>query len=172
MQKESSMNFEQCYEQYKPLIQKALYRCRVYGNFDEYRHIAMIALWEATQTYDENKGTFETYAYFMMRYQIIAEMRKQNNHRNRNMLVGDEALQVFIDDGRNAIVIETPALAILWEELTTDERYILTSYYVLQNSDKEIAQALQLKVETLKKRRQRLLKRLNKQLTECGNMLL
>lgn len=161
------MNFEQCYEQYKPLLQKALYRCRIYGNFDEYQHIAMVALWEAMQTYDDKKGSFETYAYFMMRYQIIAEMRKQNDYRNRQMLVGDEALQVFLDDGQSSTVIETPELAIVWEELAADERYILTSYYVLRNSDKEIAQDLQLKVETVKKRRQRLLKRLNKQLTEC-----
>lgn len=154
------MDFEQCYEQYKPLIQKVLYRCRVYGHFDEFHHIATVALWEALQSYDSKKGSFETYAYFMMRYQVIAEMHKQNNHRNRHLLIGDDVLQTFIEHEQNEVFIEMPALAIAWEELTPEERYILHSYYMQQNSDKEIAESLQLKTDTVKKRRQRLLKRL------------
>ncbi|WP_195891673.1 RNA polymerase sigma factor [Bacillus ndiopicus] len=161
------MDFEQCYEQYKPLVQKVLHRCRVYKNFDEFRHIAMVALWEAMQSYDEKKGSFETYAYFMMRYQVIAEMRKQNVEQQRVMLISDDVLQFNMDNQQNTCVIETSKLAVVWEELAAEERYILHSYYVEQNSDKEIAESLQLKTDTLKKRRQRLLQRLKKQLSKC-----
>ncbi|MEC1177470.1 sigma-70 family RNA polymerase sigma factor [Metasolibacillus meyeri] len=157
------MDFEQCYEQYKALIEKVLHRCNIYGNFDEFRHIAMIALWEATRSYDSEKGGFEAYAYFMMRYQIIAEMRKQNLLQSRMMVMEDEILYACINDVQNPYRIELP---LAWEELTTVERYILHSYYMEQNSDKEIAASLHLKMDTVKKRRQRLLKRLKKQLVK------
>ena len=157
--KDNIMNFEQHYEQYKPLIQKVMYKCKVYGNYDEFRHIAMIALWEAIETFDERKGNLDSYVYFKMKHKIMKEMGRQNNERERFIATMDDEL-IFLLESRQLPDLQHNALDTLWQRLKLQERQLLYYYYGEQMGDAEIAKLFSMKTDTVKKRRHRLIKKL------------
>ncbi|MEO4052827.1 sigma-70 family RNA polymerase sigma factor [Solibacillus sp. CAU 1738] len=154
------MNFELYYEQYKPLIQKVLYKCKVYGNYDEFRQIAVIALWEAIESFDDKKGSFDSYVYFSMMHKIMKEMERQNKQRERFIITMDDELQFLLESRQLPEIINNITLEILWQKLKIQDRQILYSYYGELMADAEIALQLNMKTDTVKKRRQRLIKKL------------
>ncbi|WP_231563803.1 sigma factor [Anoxybacillus sp. KU2-6(11)] len=47
---------------------------------DEYMQIGLIALWEAYERYDETKGSFCTFAFKMIRWRIVSQLRKETKN--------------------------------------------------------------------------------------------
>lgn len=158
--KDKKMNFELYYEQYKPLIQKVMYKCKVYGNYDEFRHIAMIGLWEAIKTFDEKKGSLDSYVYFKMKHKIMKEMGRQNKNRERFIVTMDDELIFLLESRQMPEVKNSISLETIWQNLKPQERQLLFLYYGEQMGDAEIAQLFAMKTDTVKKRRQRLIKKL------------
>ncbi len=154
------MNFEQYYEQYKPLIQKVLYKCKVYGNYEEFRHIAMIGLWEAIETFDRQKGSLDSYVYFKMMHKIMKEMERQNKQSERFIVTMDDELQLLLESRRMPDMKDNLMLETVWQKLKMRDRQILFYYYGEQMADAEIAQLFSMKNDAVKKRRQRLLQKL------------
>ncbi|MGJ7034171.1 sigma-70 family RNA polymerase sigma factor [Anoxybacillus eryuanensis] len=74
------MLFETVVEQYRPLISYIIRQLHIHRHVDEYVQIGLIALWEAYERYDETKGSFCTFAFKMIRWRIVSQLRKETKN--------------------------------------------------------------------------------------------
>lgn len=160
-----TQSFEEILEAVQPMITAILTQLHIYKDFDYYRHIASIAVWRAWLKADSAKGQFSAYLYSSIKGEILNELSKEKNYRERMTVVDDETMNYILseqeerDNQKNSNSLE-----MMLAELKQIERKILLLYYVEGYSDLEIANALDLSVVAIKKRRARIIQRLKHQL--------
>ena len=71
------MEFEQLAANYSNMIHSIIHSLHIYQNQDEFYQIGLIALWKASQKYDEQKGKFSTYAYLSIRGEMLMHLKKE-----------------------------------------------------------------------------------------------
>ena len=72
--------FEMLLQQFEPMIYHVIRKLAIYKNEQEFYQIGCIALWEASQRFQEEKGEFKSYAYAY----IMGEMKtKLTNERKQ-----------------------------------------------------------------------------------------
>lgn len=79
------------YEQYKRLVYSIVNRFRdntfkykTYIDWDEIEQIAMIALWKASQMFDDTKGTFKNYAITAITRAIYRKIKDDSKIENNS----------------------------------------------------------------------------------------
>lgn len=82
--------FEQMAKQYEPMIHKIIRSLNVYKNKEDYFHIGLVALWEAAEAFEPEKGEFTNYAYSYVKGQILNEMNRINRFEERSILPKEE----------------------------------------------------------------------------------
>ncbi|MED3662079.1 sigma-70 family RNA polymerase sigma factor [Ureibacillus sp. FSL K6-8385] len=158
--------FDQILEQYAPMMYRVLKRARVYKNHDYYKHCATIALWEAWKNYDPARGPFAPYAYRMMLTAVFREMSLENRYDELQTSCEKETLtflahQRQMKTGASAC----PELFMDLESLVTrEEMELLLDIYYYRYKYKELEKKYGVTAEAIKKRKDRLLKRLRRKL--------
>ncbi|WP_461201515.1 sigma-70 family RNA polymerase sigma factor [Anoxybacillus sp. TBDG-1] len=74
------MSFEKIVDEYRPLIFYMIRKLHIRRHVDEYVQIGLIALWEAYERYDEAKGSFYSFAFKMIRWRIVSQLRKETKN--------------------------------------------------------------------------------------------
>ena len=159
------IQFEQLVHEMEPIIEKLLSKCRIYKNRDEYKQVALIALWKAYVSYDSTKYHFKAYLYNQMRYDIIDALRQNGKKEERYMPTTDEKITFYIE-GRQQIIASYPMVEKVIEQLNEEEKQRLYLVYNEQRTNEELARYYEISVEAIKKRKYRLrmkLKELGKQ---------
>jgi len=152
--------FDEVLELVQPMITSILLRCHIYKDFEYYRHIASIAVWEAWRKSDQSKGLFSAYIYTTVKGEILKELSKEKSFENMNTPMDHETINYIRDHEmgeRNPVLIEW-----FMSHLKFEERKIVLLFYVEGYSYLEIAQELGLSVEAVKKRRTRIMMKLRK----------
>lgn len=121
-----------------------------------------IGLWYAMTTFDENKGQFAMYAYYKIRYYVLQELREQQVQKIQ-ISTEEEKLMFLVDEGQEG-VWSSPCMCEIERHTTGEERRLLYWFYGEYWTDKEIATHLDVKTDTIKKRRLRLVQRLRQTL--------
>jgi len=154
--------FEQVLEQYEPMISSILRKAHVYKNYEHYRQTARIALWQAWQKYEPTRGHFAPYAYRTMLTVIYEEMRKDNQHtehykpyENDKLAAAQKYMEIKHMPYDHAATFE-----MLDDYLTAEEFELLKDLYYYQHKYEELTEKYGASVAALKKRRDRLLKKL------------
>ena len=75
--------FESVIVLYEPLIKKFLAKYGLLSEFDEYRQIAWIALWQAYSNFNPEKGPFPAYASAVIRGRLLTEMKRRKQYKVR-----------------------------------------------------------------------------------------
>lgn len=152
-------NFEEIYIKMEPIIRKVIFKCKVYKNFEEFRQVATIALWNACQTFDSSKCEFEPYVYLQMRYAILDELKKSQAYNTRLISTEDEKLNFYIEQAQQQHIESyvDERLEPLMNRCSQQEKQLLYALFIEQRTNNEIALELGLNTEVIKKRRQRLL---------------
>lgn len=151
-------SFEEVLELVQPMITAILLTCRVYKNYDDYRHIASIAVWEAWQKADPTKGMLSSYIYTTVRGRVLKELTSEQRYENNYTLMEDETLNVLVTRGAAMGVGDRSELVEkLFEVLSKEELELLQLHYVDGYSYLAIAQQFSISVEAVKKRRTRLM---------------
>lgn len=160
--------FDQVLEQYTPMISHVLKRAYVYKNHDHYRQCAMIALWKAWQNFDVQRGDFTPYAYRTMLTTIYTEMRKDNQYTDRNIAYEKDELVNIAQfyEMKNHSHCDFGQLEDVLSKLKHEEYNLLINLYVYQYSYKELAIIENTPLTTIKKRRDRLMKKLREMITQ------
>ncbi len=157
-------SFEEVLEAVQPMITSILSQLRIYKDFDDYRHIASIAVWQAWQKTDSSKGQFSAYIYATVKGEILKELSREKNYTDRVTIVDDDMFNYIYeelsegDKQNHAIILES-----MLSSLKQVERSILLLYYIEGYSHQEIAKELCLSVNAVTKRRARIIKKLQKQ---------
>ena len=154
-------NFEQVLEQYSAMISAVMRKASIYKNYDQFRQCATIALWQAWKNYNPEKGHFAPYAYRTMLTSIYKEMERDNRYSERQIAYDKEKLSSLAQhyELKNLIHHDFPQLEELMMNLTDAERQLLVDLYVHQYKYEEIAARDGVSVVALKKRRDRLFRR-------------
>ncbi|MFC7685303.1 sigma-70 family RNA polymerase sigma factor [Ureibacillus sp. GCM10028918] len=159
-------NFEQVLDQYEPMISSVLRKARIYKNRDHFRQVAIIALWQAWQHYDPTKGSFTPYAHRMMLTSLYTAMRKDNQYSESQIPYEKDKLTTVAQyaDLKNMPSSAFATLETVAEYLTEDEFELLKDLYYHQYKYEELSHKYIASVAALKKRRDRILKKLRIQL--------
>ncbi|MGE7688149.1 sigma-70 family RNA polymerase sigma factor [Lysinibacillus sp. NPDC097214] len=147
--------FDEVLELVQPMITSILLKCQIYKDFEYYRHIASIAVWNAWRKVDQTKGLFSAYIYTTVKGEILKELSKEKSFENMNTPMDHETINYIRDHAiseRNPVLIEC-----IMSHLKFEERKILLLFYVEGYSYLEIAKELGLSVEAVKKRRTRIM---------------
>jgi len=152
--------FDEVLELVQPMITSILLRCRIYKDFEYYRHIASIAVWEAWRKADQSKGLFSAYIYTTVKGEILKELSKEKSFENIHTPMDNDTINYIRDremSERSPVLIEC-----IMSHLKFEERKILLLFYVDGYSYLEIAKELGLSVDAVKKRRTRIMIKLRK----------
>jgi RNA polymerase sigma factor (sigma-70 family) len=156
-------SFEKIVEQYEPMIHKIIHSLHLY-NKDEFYQLALIALWEASQRFEAEKGSFSSYAYSFMKGRLLDELRKQAKESDHHFCPKEEFWELASDSSHPFIE----------KELLIDSSHILSRnqrkwlYYHIQIglTMKEIAEKENVSVSAVKQWRSRAIVKLKKWISE------
>ncbi|WP_107949908.1 sigma-70 family RNA polymerase sigma factor [Lysinibacillus parviboronicapiens] len=156
--------FEKVLELVQPMITSILLKCHIYKDFEYYRHIAAIVVWEAWKKADPEKGLFSSYVYTTVKGEIMKELTREKQFEQHFTVMDDETLNVYRENQ-----LEHEGAPVLLESimphLNMEESKLLVLFYLEGYSYAEIANELQLTVVAVKKRRVRLMIKLRHLLT-------
>ncbi|MBA2877748.1 DNA-directed RNA polymerase [Anoxybacillus kamchatkensis] len=149
------MSFEKIVDEYRPLISYMIRKLHIRRHVDEYMQIGLIALWEAYERYDETKGSFCTFAFKMIRWRIVSQLRKET--KNVYVPLPEEyVLKEDVDFFAN----------IVWEDalqyLTPRERIWLIRHVIEGKTLKQIADEEGVSINAVKQWRMSAVKKLKR----------
>ncbi|MDF2946596.1 MAG: hypothetical protein K0S51_1275 [Bacillales bacterium] len=94
-------SFEMVVNQYTPMIHQIINKCRIYKDRDMYFQEGLIALWNAFNNFNEEKGAFCTYAYTIIYGHIRNVLSKENRFSTRNITSSEDVLNLSSKIDRN-----------------------------------------------------------------------
>ena len=164
MENQRNESFDEVMEQYEPMISAVIRKLNIYRDFDNFRQTGRFALFQAWSRFDETKGNFTPFAYRSIYGAMLDDLKKENRFSSVNTSVETDTLEHlsqedFVDD-TNSDLHE----AII--ALPTEDRELLIKLYVENKTQGECATHFGISVPGIKKRRERLLKKLKEQLTK------
>ncbi|MFO1444365.1 sigma-70 family RNA polymerase sigma factor [Bacillus sp. Bva_UNVM-123] len=90
-------SFEQLVKQYENMIHKIMHTLHIYKNQEEFFQLGLIALWEANERFDPEKGIFSNFAYSYIKGRFMSEMTKNNKDKERIVYKTEEFWNVIED---------------------------------------------------------------------------
>ena len=141
------MDFEQLSAQYSNMIHSIIHSLHIYKDHDHFYQIGLIALWNASENFDEEKGKFSTYAYSFIKGRILTYLKKEKLQEERYLSAPEEDCQEM---GYDVQFLEKENLVSYFHHLSDKEKQwvILRFYDVLSN--RQIAEKWNVKVSTVR----------------------
>jgi RNA polymerase sigma factor (sigma-70 family) len=106
-------HFNEIAQQYEPMIHKIIQTLGIYKNRKEFFQTGLIALWQAAERYDRERGAFSSFAYSYIKGHLQTEMTKRNKYDEHYVSVDDESWELIPD--------LTCQLPFEWEDLNCEE---------------------------------------------------
>ncbi|AWE07093.1 hypothetical protein DCE79_06590 [Lysinibacillus sp. 2017] len=151
-------SIEQIVEQHEILVKRVVYKLNLYQNVEDYLQIGRIALWECVGDYDESLGEFEMFAYMRIKYAIIHALKQAKKYEQFEVVMEQDKIQFQLDQQEESGKEERyPDWFAL---LNDEERIYLKMIYYEGKTTEEVANLFGYSYEAMKKRRQRLMKKL------------
>lgn len=142
-------SFDELAVQYQPMIHKIIRSLHIYKNQDEFYQTGLIGLWEATQSFDERKGSFSNYAYSLIRGKLLSQMTQDTSYKDKLIYPKDEFWKTF-EDRDSTHFLEKATLQTYCEGLTEKEAKWVIAMAKDQLTIKEIAARENVSVSAVK----------------------
>ncbi|MCU9613039.1 sigma-70 family RNA polymerase sigma factor [Caldibacillus lycopersici] len=157
-------DFTEVVKEMTPIIHSIIRKLNIYKNEEEYFQIGLIGLWEAYQSFNPEKGSFLTYAYYSIRGRILTELIRDMIKDKNEMYVEDQQWE-RIEDKRTGLRDEQRLqLNEMIAMLPARQRQIMELHYVQGKKLTEIAFEQGVSYSTVKLWKRDLLANLEKQL--------
>lgn len=148
-------NFDEALIQYSPMISAIIRKLHIYRDYDAFRQVGKIALWQACQRFDESKGDFTPFAFRSIHGAMLDELKKESRFSSRFAVTENEAFEWISDDR-----IEDGLPEWLDAQLFSESEYaLLDDLFVKGKSLSELAVSSCISLSGMKKRRERVLKK-------------
>lgn len=147
-------DFEEVAAQYAPMISAMIRKLHIYRDYDTYRQIGNIALWQAWRRFEDEKGNFTPFAYRSIRGAMLDELKRetrkndQATHMSNVKMESGEAISEGLPDWLDVSM------------LNDHEKWLLEALYVNGRRLTDLAVSEKISLAGMKKRRERLLKKL------------
>jgi RNA polymerase sigma factor (sigma-70 family) len=142
-------SFELLVAQYEKMIHSIIHSLHIYKNKDEYFQIGLIALWQASENFDLNKGSFSGYAFLMIKGKILSALHKDKLLEERQVYGKDEILDL-VGDPHCVDPLEVTLLNSYCTNLTEKEKKWFLYTTVNRFKIKEIAEREKVSVSAVK----------------------
>jgi RNA polymerase sigma factor (sigma-70 family) len=142
--------FEELQMQYDRMIHKIIYSLHIYKNKHEYYQTGLIALWEAHQKFDPEKGAFPAYAYSFVRGRILSQLTSESRNAEKSIFKETEFFDL-IEDEKVSDGLAEELLFSYCKDLTPNQRkwVMYTCLHMLTVS--EIAEVEKVSISAVKK---------------------
>lgn len=158
--------FEDVLTKYEPMISACIRKLHIYKDHEHYRQIGRIALWQAWTRFDGKKGNFTPFAYRTIWGMLLDELKKENRLEQHVVPAEDDLLTHHIDTKGLENEEWGCGLDDVIQTLSHDERTLIQWLFIEACTQAECAKRAGISVAGIKKRRERLLKKLRKMLEE------
>ena len=148
-------DFEEVAVQYAPMISALIRKLHIYRDYDTFRQIGNIALWQAWQRFEDSKGNFTPFAYRSIQGAMLDELKRETRRNDQGSHTDDGVREKIAE----AAVEELPEWLEV-NQLTGYEKRLLDALFVKGFSLPELAELEKISLAGMKKRRERLLKKL------------
>lgn len=148
-------DFEEVAVTYAPMISAIMRKLHIYRDYDTFRQIGNIALWQAWQRFEDEKGHFTPFAYRSIQGAMLDELKRETKRNDQVSRIANGQEEEI----REEVVDGLPD----WLEvnkLNKHEKWLLEALYVNGRSLSELAVTEDISLAGMKKRRERLLKKL------------
>jgi RNA polymerase sigma factor (sigma-70 family) len=142
-------SFNELVAQYQPMIHKIIQSLHIYRNEDEFYQTGLIALWEASQSFNESKGSFSNYAYAYIKGKMLTQMSQNNQHQEKHVLPEMEFWECIEDQG-SSLFLEKETILTYCEGLTGKEAKWVMASFIEQLTNKEIAEKENVSISAVK----------------------
>ncbi|EIT83920.1 RNA polymerase factor sigma-70 [Fictibacillus macauensis ZFHKF-1] len=154
------MEFETLAEQFEPLIKSQIRKLGVARQFEEYYQIGLIALWQASTRFKEEKGDFGPFAYQTVRGMMLSHLRNERKHQQETTLTAEQA------DAISAPSVSMPSDLEEWSyylaQLTANQQQWVIKKIIYGMKESEIAEAAGVTIGAVKSWRRQALTHLRK----------
>ncbi|TMU87516.1 sigma-70 family RNA polymerase sigma factor [Bacillus sp. BHET2] len=114
-------SFEELQKNYELMIHKLIHTLHIYKNKDEYYQTGLIALWEAYENFDAEKGAFPAYAYYFVRGRILSQLTSENRNETKSIFKETDFFEVIEDENGNEQLAQEMVLSYC-EDLTENQK--------------------------------------------------
>ena len=153
-------SFEEIFDKTKHVVSMAIYKCKIYKNREHYEQIGYIALWNAYNQFNGVEEEFEPYAYVFVKNAILNELKTMSRYESRHVFYDQSDAVSSTHHCEEPSQNLTEYITELLKPLKEEDRQMLFALYVYQYSYEEVAEALNISVHALKKRRDRVMRKL------------
>ncbi|ANU22597.1 sigma-70 family RNA polymerase sigma factor [Planococcus donghaensis] len=148
-------NFEEVADQYAPMISAMIRKLHIYRDYESFRQLGNIALWQAWQRFDETKGNFTPFAYRSIQGAMLDELKREAKRNEQISYLGADMKEESLEE-----IEESLPDWLDVSMLTEQEIWLLDTFYVKEYSLKELALIENISLAGMKKRRERLVNKL------------
>lgn len=154
-------NFEQCLQQFEPMISATMRKLNVYRDFEQFRQVGRIALWQAWERFDQEKGAFAPYASRSIWGAMLDYMKSENRFSDYMIQTENEQLLDYIDLHGEVFSENSDErwddIEDVFPQLSKQDRLLVKWLYFDKLTQKECATRIGISVPGVKKRRERIL---------------
>ena len=150
-------DFETVLEQYEPMISALIRKLHIYRDYESFRQVGKIALWQAWERFDETKGNFTPFAYRSMQGAMLDELKRESRLTDRTIITEDDQFERF-----EKHIVNTDEMPEWLEDvpLSKEECLLLEELFQNGTSVAELSRVHGITLAGMKKRRERVLKKL------------
>lgn len=165
-QKEFTMQeFESVLVQYEPMISHSIRKLNIYRDHEQYRQVGRIAVWQAWKRFNSEKGDFTPFAYRSIRGAMLDELKREARYEERFMPAINDVIIDSLGAEENR---EYNGLLEAIGQLEPSEKALIQWTFVELCSLAECAERAGISVAGVKKRRERMMKRLREMMKATG----
>jgi DNA-directed RNA polymerase len=154
-----NISFEEVLKKYESAIKKQMFVLRLYKDYDEFYQIGCLALWDAYQNFNPEKGNFSAYAISYIRGRMMVALSKESRYSERHTYTGDELLEA-VPTTHEMVPLETELLESYLTNLSDREKTWVQEAILLQKKTAEIASQYNVSSHTVRVWRKTALKKL------------
>ncbi|WP_230321473.1 sigma-70 family RNA polymerase sigma factor [Planococcus salinarum] len=149
-------DFIEVEEQYAPLISALIRKMHIYRDYEVYRQVGKVALWQAWSRFDGDKGDFTPYAFRSVHGAMLDELAREGRY----------AKLFLLSEGSHFEELEMPVQEEKLPEwvagipLKEKERRLLHELFVEDKGIKQLAELYGISVAGMKKKKARLLEKI------------
>lgn len=143
-------SFNELEMKYEAMIWKIIHSLHIYKNHEEFYQTGLIALWEASCSYDAEKGSFSTFAYAYIKGRILTELTKRRKYEEACTAASDEEFWEFITDDSMDTRLEGDDILDYCARLTEPQKKWVLYTALADLSIKQIAEVEHVSVSAVK----------------------
>jgi RNA polymerase sigma factor (sigma-70 family) len=158
-------SFNEIAEQYQELIYHIINKLHIYRDKEEFYQTGLIALWEAYEKFDDQKASFLSYAYAVVKGRMLDLLKQKKRLEERNVYP-DEEFWTKNEDTTRETPLELDILHLYCIGMT--EKQVKWTIFTFYNgmSVREIAHLEQVTISAVKKWRKNALDKIRQNIEQ------